>query len=103
MSMEQKAVMAKRNIVTVSEDDTRMISWDRHSDYETISRESGDKGRWHTFVDLIVKHKPTEKFYRLCFLEGNTEYQDNEYDMACELTEVVPVQVSTTRYEDVLR
>lgn len=55
--------------------------------FETIDRERGEDGRWTAWIDVIFKVK--DRYFRIGYDMGLTEYQENDY-YDKSVIEVVP-------------
>jgi hypothetical protein len=64
---------------------------------ETGKKNIINKSRWSYTVEGVYKHLKTEKYYKLRWSEGATEYQEPDF----YITEVVPKEVTVTVYEEV--
>ncbi len=77
--------------------DTDVI-WEGHDDLTTVEEESiTDKGRWSTYYQKVVLHKPTQTYWYLSWSRGSTEYQDNGVEGLTAI-QVVPKEVTVTKY-----
>jgi len=71
------------------------------------SLESSDPEDGGGHYDVILKHKPTGKFYETSYSDwdiDNTDFDEdnmcmgNRCDLSCRLTEIKPMEVKTTIY-----
>jgi len=72
--------------------------------FEFIKQEQTDSGRWTAYMETIVRHKETKKFYSFVSQRGLTECQECEHfdgDEHVDLTEVEPVETKTIIYKEV--
>jgi hypothetical protein len=79
------------------------IICDFENDWETVSTSVDSNSRWSIHKSGVFKHLPTNKFYRLKWSEGATEYQDErpfEYSDPDPI-EVRPVEKTIIVYEQV--
>lgn len=75
----------------LTKEEGRDIVWGDHPDWdEQKGREIVEQGRWNTVYSAIFKHKPTGKFYELCWSQGSTEMQEEH---PFEYSDPEPVEV----------
>ncbi len=72
---------------------------DEHFDI-IVDSEMVSKSRWSIQYETIVKCKINDKFYRIEFTLGSTEYQDNGVE-DIQIFEVEPVEVHVIQYQNV--
>lgn len=74
----------------LSPEEARRVVYEDTSDFELIEKNVIDTSRWSIQYEGVFKHIETEKFYRLYWDVGATEYQDSspfEYE-----TDYVPLE-----------
>jgi len=77
-------------------EEIREILWG-HEDYETVVGEAiTGKSRWSTFYEQVVKRLTDDTFWSITWSQGSTEYQEDDFEP--EVTQVVPVEVTVTKY-----
>lgn len=74
------------------------ITNDWHDDFETVEKPSVfDTDRWHTYYEMVAKHKESGTFWNISWQVGSTEYQ--ECDFEPHIQQVYPHVVTTTVYK----
>ena len=72
-------------------DEAREIVWKCNKDWKQIEYDLVDNDRWSLHYEGIFKHIPTEKYYKLQWSVGATEYQDEKPFQYTK--EVIPIEV----------
>lgn len=86
------------NVRMLEEDTLWDITYGAHPDFETVEKESiDDQGRWWTGKSMVIKERETMKYYRLSWLVGSTEMQEQDPEFTA--VEVKPVEKIVTVYE----
>ena len=63
---------------------------------EVTEAEYGGKRRWTTPFSQVFKRVADETYWRFSWQEGNTEYQEVDFDL--DIEQVYPKQVTKTIY-----
>lgn len=87
------------NGIKLTSDEVNQIVWEDTEEDEGIfihDTEFGDDTRWFRFIGVILKID--NRFFRIWYLKGLTEYQPNEYESQVA-EEVVPVEVTRVEWE----
>ena len=59
----------------LTREEARDIIWQDNEDWETVEEERVGHSRWSIQIESIVKHLPSDKFYRVYWSKGATEQQ----------------------------
>lgn len=78
-----------------SQDEVDEIMYDNPEGWKTVEGpDITGQSRWHTQWTRVISNG--EKFFRIYWATGSTEYQDNLEDIM--IVEVKPIQVTVTQY-----
>ena len=81
------------------------VTWSDHPDFDDMegTEEIVCQDRWTTYYTKIVKHTPTDTFYRIDWAVGSTEYQEcDTFDSdPVTLVKVEPYEKTITAYRKV--
>lgn len=72
-------------------EEAREIVWECNEDWEQIEYKLVGNNRWSLRYEGVFKHIPTEKYYKLQWSVGATEYQDEKPFQY--IKEVIPIEV----------
>lgn len=89
------------NINDLSVQECREIVWGDSEDYIIMYDRMIGQTRWSILHEIVVKHKPTEKFYYTAYYIASTEMQDEkpwEWDKP-EWAEVRQIEKVIIAYE----
>lgn len=91
---EQYIIDKYDNKEPLTKTEVRELIW--NYDYKRLE---GENRRWSRWVDVIIKLK--DRYFKVGYDEGLTEYQDNEY--YTDIVEVKPVEkmVMITEWEEI--
>lgn len=70
-----------------------------NGDYDRLSDDIIDQGRWRSLHEMIYLNTKTGKYYKILWNLGSTENCDADDDMG--VCEVEPYQVTVTQYREV--
>jgi hypothetical protein len=91
-----------RKVLELSPEDGRRIVGGWNKEFEIISKDIYDTGRWSLKYIIIVKRLSDGKFFKSLYQVGATELQYEEayeYVHKAVFTEVFPVEKTVTAYE----
>lgn len=87
------------NGIELSVSEVQQIIWEDTEEDEEIfihDTEIGDDTRWSRPIGIIIK--VDNRFFRIWYLKGLTEYQPDDYEKQVA-EEVVPVEVTRIEWE----
>ena len=84
------------NGIKLSYEEVSGLIWEEYEDLPIQTTVEGDDTRWQRYIDVVIK--VDDRFFMLYYMQGLTEFQDNDYEEQVAV-EVVPVQVMVTDWK----
>ena len=94
--------MKDREVLQLTPEEGKTIIWNDNEDFEQISDEITDQGRWSTSHLAVFKRVSDGKFFSTSYSVGSTENCDEqpyEFEELAKFTEVFRVKKTIIAYE----